>query len=167
MRSTRPAAVVLSALLAILLLPLTASAAAPDAQNDTATVAEDSGATAIDVLANDSSDAGTNVVTDATNGAHGTVTFDGTGVAYTPAADYNGSDSFTYTVTNDDGPSTATVDVTVTAVNDPPSFTPGDDVSVDEDSGPAAFPGWASGFDPGAAERGRPGHPLHDRPRRR
>ena len=90
-----------------------------------------------------------NVVTDATNGAHGTVTFDDTGVAYTPAADYNGPDSFTYTVTNDDGPSTATVDVTVTAVNDPPSFTPGDDVSVDEDSGPAAFPGWASGFDPG------------------
>ena len=110
-------------------------------------------------------DAGTNVVTGATDGAHGTVTFDDNSVAYTPAADYNGSDSFTYTVTNDDGPSTATVDVTVTAVNDPPSFTPGGDVSVDEDSGPAAFPGWASGFDPGALERGGPGRPLHDRPR--
>ncbi len=149
MRSPRLPAVLLSCLLTLLLLPLSASAAVPDAQDDTATVAEDSGATDIDVLANDGTDAGTNVVTGATDGAHGSVTFDDNGVAYTPDADFFGADSFTYTVSNDDGPSTATVDVTVTPVNDPPSFTPGDDVTVDEDSGPASFSNWATGFDPG------------------
>ena len=119
-RSPRLLAVLLSCLLTILLLPIAASAAVPDAQDDTATVAEDSGATAIDVLDDDSTDAGTLVITGKTNGAHGTVTFDADSVTYTPAANYSGPDTFTYTVTNDDGPSTASVDVTVTPVNDPP-----------------------------------------------
>ena len=67
-------------------------------------------------------------VTGVTQGAHGTVTFTGAGVTYTPAADYNGPDSFTYTVTDngltngvaDPKSDTATVNVTVTAVNDAP-----------------------------------------------
>ena len=38
---------------------------------------------------------------------------------YTPAANYNGADSFTYTVSDGNGgTATATVTVTVTAVND-------------------------------------------------
>ena len=119
-RSPRPLAVLLSCLLTVLLLPVAASAAVPDAADDTATVAEDSGATAIDVLDNDSTDAGTLVITGKTNGGHGIVTFDDDSVSYTPEADYSGPDTFTYTVTNDDGPSTADVDVTVTPVNDPP-----------------------------------------------
>ncbi len=40
----------------------------------------------------------------------------GTGVSYTPAADYCGADSFTYALA---GGSTATVSVTVTCVDDP------------------------------------------------
>ena len=36
-----------------------------------------------------------------TQGAHGTVTTDGTTTTYTPAADYNGPDSYTYTITDD------------------------------------------------------------------
>ena len=119
-RSPRLLAVLLSCLLTILVLPIAASAAVPDAQDDTATVAEDSGANVIDVLDNDSTDAGTLVITGKTNGAHGTVTFDADSVTYTPASNYSGPDTFTYTVTNDDGPSTADVDVTVTPVNDPP-----------------------------------------------
>jgi Bacterial Ig domain/Bacterial cadherin-like domain/Fibronectin type III domain len=250
-RSLRLPAVLLASLLILLLLPTTVAAAVPDPGDDTVSVAEDSGANALDVLGNDTSDAGALAVTGKTNGAHGTVTFSASDVSYAPASNYNGTDTFTYTVTNDDGPATATVHVTVTPVddapvahgetlvwwedapylqvdvallandtdvddshgsltmevvsqpahgtltplsghwtyqtdpdwnqgqfatldtfqyrvsdghevsgtvtgsmwialvNDPPSFTPGGDVMVAEDSGPATFPGWASDFDPG------------------
>jgi hypothetical protein len=98
---------------------------APDAVNDTATVAEDSGANAISVLANDSiaPDAGETLsVTAVTQPAHGSATFTATGVTYTPAANYNGPDSFTYTISDGNGGSdTATVSITVTAVNDDPT----------------------------------------------
>jgi hypothetical protein len=57
-----------------------------------------------------------------THGAHGIVTQDETGeLTYTPDADYHGTDSFTYTVTDSTGTSdTATVTVTVVPVNDAP-----------------------------------------------
>jgi hypothetical protein len=51
-----------------------------------------------------------------TNGAHGTVviTGGGTGLTYQPAPTYTGSDSFTYTISDEDGlTSTASVAVTV------------------------------------------------------
>jgi len=47
-------------------------------------------------------------------------------------------------------PGTA-VAITVTAVNDPPSFTKGPDITVDEDSG-AYSEGWATDIDPGPHE---------------
>jgi uncharacterized repeat protein (TIGR01451 family) len=112
----------------------------PDAVNDSATVAEDSGANAIDVLANDTAapDTGeTLTVTAKTNGAHGTVaiTGGGTGVSYTPAADYFGPDSFTYTISDGNGGTdTATVSVTVTNVNDNPDAV-NNSATVAEDSG--------------------------------
>jgi uncharacterized delta-60 repeat protein len=60
--------------------------------------------------------------------AHGTVTATATpGVfSYTPAADYNGTDSFTYKV-NDGGldSNVATIGLTVTPVNDAPAAGPG------------------------------------------
>lgn len=96
----------------------------PDAVDDNANVAEDSGANAIAVLANDSDANGdTLTVVAVTQGSHGSVaiTGGGTSVSYTPNANYFGSDSFTYTI--DDGNSgtdTATVSVTVTSVNDLP-----------------------------------------------
>src|SRR6185436_19090256 len=58
----------------------------PVANPDSATVAEDSGATLIDVLANDNDglDTGETLsVTAVTQGAQGTVTFTATGVSYT------------------------------------------------------------------------------------
>ena len=106
---------------------------APDAVNDSATVAEDSGANAIDVLANDSftPDAGETLsISATTNGAHGTVTITGggTGLTYTPDADYFGPDSFTYTISDGNGGTdTATVTINVTAVNDPPVANAGPD----------------------------------------
>ena len=60
-----------------------------------------------------------------TNGgaAHGTVTMNANGTyTYTPAANYNGSDVFTYKLCDADGDcSTATVTVTISPVNDTPT----------------------------------------------
>ncbi|RQP24754.1 tandem-95 repeat protein [Albitalea terrae] len=54
--------------------------------------------------------------------AHGTLTFNNDGTfVYTPAANYHGADSFSYTLTDADGDvSTATVSVNVASVNDVP-----------------------------------------------
>ena len=92
----------------------------PVAVDDAATVLEDSGANAIDVLANDTDiDAGPKSIQSVTQAANGSVaiTGGGTGVSYTPAANFCGSNSFTYTL---NGGSIATVSVTVTCVNDAP-----------------------------------------------
>jgi Bacterial Ig domain len=71
-------------------------------------------------------------------------------VRYTPDADYNGGDTFTYRVNDGTVNSiAATVSVTITAVNDAPSFTIGADETVNEDSGAASFPGWATNPSPG------------------
>ena len=94
----------------------------PTAVDDSATIAEDSGANTINVLANDSDvDGDALAVTAVTQGAHGSVANNGTSVSYTPAHDFFGSDSFTYTIGDGNGGTdTATVHVTVTNVNDPP-----------------------------------------------
>ena len=94
----------------------------PDASNDTLTTAEDSPGS-VTVLANDSDvDLDTLTVTAFTQGGSGTVTCTTAGVCtYTPGANFQGSDSFTYTVSDGSGGSdTATVAVTVTPVNDGP-----------------------------------------------
>ncbi len=64
---------------------------------------------------------GTPAVTSVTQPPNGTVTFatDGT-ITYTPSANFNGIDTFTYTVTSGGVTETATVTVTVAAVNDAP-----------------------------------------------
>jgi len=56
-----------------------------------------------------------------TQPSHGTVTGVAPNVSYQPAADYNGPDSFTFTVNDGRGGSaSATVSITITAVNDAP-----------------------------------------------
>ena len=57
----------------------------------------------------------------ATQPAHGTLSGTAPSLTYTPAADFNGTDSFTFTVQDADGASdTGTVTIAVTPVNDPP-----------------------------------------------
>ena len=95
----------------------------PDAQDDSASTAEDA-PTTIDVLTNDSDPEGGGLtVTVAGPAGHGTVSINGNGtIDYTPDADYDGPDSFTYTVCDPSANcSMATVTVTVTPVNDPPT----------------------------------------------
>ena len=67
----------------------------PMAVNDTKTVAEDSGATAIDVLANDTDpDGGPKTIASVTQPAHGTVaiTRGNRALTYAPNANYCNSD---------------------------------------------------------------------------
>jgi len=96
----------------------------PVANDDSATVNEDSANTVIDVLSNDTDvDGDTLTVASVTQPANGSVTNNGTSVSYTPDGNYHGSDTFTYTVSDGNGgtdTATATVSATVTSVNDPP-----------------------------------------------
>jgi len=107
---------------------------APVAAPDAAETPEDT-AVVVDVLANDTDpDDDLLVVTALGTPAHGAATLnvDGT-VTYTPDANYNGPDAFTYTISDGQGGnSTATVSVTVTPVNDKPVADP-QTVSVAED----------------------------------
>ena len=94
----------------------------PAAVSDNATTDEDTPVT-IGVLANDSDPEGDDLsIESVTQGVNGLVSInpDGT-LTYEPAPDFNGSDSFTYTVSDGNGGSDqASVSVTVNAVNDAP-----------------------------------------------
>lgn len=114
-------------------------AVAPVAMADSAATGEDT-AVVVDVLLNDSDDDGDldpTTVAIVSAPLHGTVTsIDGaTGVVrYLPGKDYSGSDTFSYTVKDNDGilSNAAVVTVAVTAVNDPPVARAGVDRTVVE-----------------------------------
>ena len=93
---------------------------APIAENDSPTTQEDTSVT-VDVLINDSDVDGDTLTIDSfTQPASGVVTQVGQQLAYDPQENFNGSDAFTYTITDGNSTSTATVSVTVDAVNDTP-----------------------------------------------
>jgi VCBS repeat-containing protein len=101
---------------------------APTAGNDGYSTAEDTPLTVPSpgVLANDVDPDGDALTAAVASGpAHGTVALNGNGsLTYTPAVNFNGSDSFTYRAS--DGTLTsglATVAITVTPVNDAPAVT--------------------------------------------
>ena len=102
---------------------------APVAQDDAATTNEDTPVT-FDPLADNGNgpdsdpDLDSLTVTAVTQGANGSVTLNADGtITYTPDPDFNGTDTFTYTVCDPGLPvlcDTATVTVTVDPVNDAP-----------------------------------------------
>ena len=110
-------------------ITVTAVNDAPVAVGDSRTTAEDT-AIVITVRANDTDVDGDPLsISSNTAAAHGTVSCTPTVCTYTPGGDYNGPDSFTYTISDGaGGTSTATVTLTVTAVNDAPVA--GDDTTT-------------------------------------
>ncbi|MFT5526953.1 MAG: hypothetical protein ACI9HK_004935, partial [Pirellulaceae bacterium] len=103
---------------------------------DSATVPEDSSDNSIPVLANDTDPEGDTLtivsVESFSNG--GSATINGAAVDYTPAADFAGTETFTYTMTDGNTtPVTVAVSVMVTNSNDTP-VTVADNISLDEDS---------------------------------
>lgn len=102
---------------------------APMAVNDSATMAEDSGSTAVAVLANDSDPNGDPInvttFTQPTGGAVVRDAADANVLVFTPNLNYNGTATFSYTITDTPGvgsakSASANVSVLVTPVNDPP-----------------------------------------------
>lgn len=95
--------------------------------------------------------------------SNGTVIYNGDSTfSYTPIADFNGSDSFTYTLTDGEAinpTGTASVSVRITPVNDPPyySISPPigvtsttDSITITEDYGSLTCTSWAYDLSPGA-----------------
>jgi len=101
----------------------------PTAVNDVVHMDEDGGSISVDVLANDTfapDQDETLVVSSVGSAALGEATIEdgGLSVSYTPNADAFGSDSFTYTITDDGGATAvATVTVEIEPINDAPQLT--------------------------------------------
>jgi hypothetical protein len=80
-------------------------------------------------------------------------------LSYTPAANASGVATITVTVSDNGGTANGGVNtsapqtftITVTAVNDNPTFTPGSSQSVNEDAGPQSVANWATGISAGPA----------------
>jgi len=98
----------------------------PTANDDSATAEEDVPIVTIDVLKNDTDpDNDRLVVISATQGRNGSVTIntDST-LTYAPGRNFSGNDMFSYTLSDGkDGTDKASVNVTISAVNDAPSIT--------------------------------------------
>ena len=115
----------------------------PEAVDDTFTVLEDSSTSVLNVLANDKDvdlpygDA-LELVRIVSPTSHGTLTLNPTmqRMEYKPDLNYNGSDSFTYEIKDDQDPavySTAAVTINITPVNDIPVITSINQHTIDED----------------------------------
>ena len=95
---------------------------APVANDDSVTTLEDTAVT-IDVLANDTDVDGDSLLISGANAGHGSVSVIDGKLVYTPTANYSGSDTISYSISDGKGgTSTASVQVTVTPVADAPNL---------------------------------------------
>jgi hypothetical protein len=106
----------------------------PVAVDDSATTNEDTPVT-VNVVANDTDvDGDTRTLQSVGTASHGSVSIVSGQAQYSPVADFNGSDSFTYVVADGHGgTATGTVNVTVNPVNDNPVAVD-DSASTNEDT---------------------------------
>jgi hypothetical protein len=134
---------------------------APAAVDDTATVTEGSGASLIDVLANDTDvDGGSKSIASATQPANGTVVVapDGLSLTYQPNPGYCNTppgttlETFTYTLSPAGSTPTATVTVTVNCVDDAPTAV-ADSATVPEDAPATPIDVLANDTDPDGGPR--------------
>lgn len=70
-------------------------------------------------------------------------------VTLTPASDQFGLTALFVTVSDGYGTASDLILLTVTSVNDPPTFVPGPNISVQANAGPQVFPQWAQSISPG------------------
>jgi hypothetical protein len=129
----------------------------PVANAQTATTLEDTAVTITMTGSDADGDSLTfTIVTPPAHGSLGSVTpinSTSASVVYTPSANYNGSDSFTFQVADGKGGfSTATVTINITPVNDAPNFTVGPNPTSLEDGGPRTVAGFITGITPGPAD---------------
>lgn len=132
----------------------------PQATDDTYAMLEDGVLTvsaAEGILANDidpESEPLSVNTTPVTAPAHGTVVIQPDGsFVYTPSADYNGSDSFAVSVCDINGSCvTSTVEITITPVNDEPSFIKGSDQLHNVNAGAQTIIAWATAISTGPVD---------------
>ena len=86
----------------------------------------------INTLLNDSYVTSSPFSLSATNGTNGSTSISNNLITYSSDADYNGSDSFSYTITQGDKTSSANVTVTIDAVNDAPTIDIASTIQVQE-----------------------------------
>lgn len=113
---------------------ITAVNDAPVAVTDTTTTNEDT-AVSLNPTTNDT-DVENNTITISatTNGSNGVVSYSGNIATYTPNANFNGTDSFTYSLSDGNGgTATGTVNVTIIAINDAPVVVT-DAITTNEDT---------------------------------
>ncbi|KPA11003.1 hypothetical protein MHK_008791, partial [Candidatus Magnetomorum sp. HK-1] len=132
----------------------------PEADAITISTYEDYPVTTINVLtlADDYESQTITVVLTNPTALTGTVTnhADGT-YTYSPSTDHNGSDSFTYTVTDSQTVNytgTALVSISITPVNDPPDYSCAVDLTVTEDASTQCITSWACSLTAGAYNEG-------------
>ena len=127
----------------------------PTAIDDSYSVNEDGllNVSATGVLANDTdpeNDALTAVLVSGVSDGSLTLNANGS-FTYTPSANFNGSDSFSYRPKDAmvNSASAATVTITVNSVNDVPSFTKGGNQTVNEEAGAQSVASWATAISAG------------------
>ena len=131
-------------------VPITVEVAnvAPIATSGEATTDEDE-PIAISLQASDD-DGDALTYTIASGPANGTLSGTAPDLTYTPDPGFNGIDSFTFYVSDAEFDSdTVSVTITVTSINDTPSFTAGGDQAVIEDAGAQIVSAWATAIDDG------------------